>query len=49
MLDRGVHGHMHGSRPWVWAENELEEMMGDVVGEKAEQAEVLRGFCSLKS
>lgn len=29
---RGVHGHTEGSRPWAWAENNLEGLMANVVG-----------------
>lgn len=29
---RGVHGHTEGSRPWAWAENNIEELMANVVG-----------------
>ncbi|XP_042372918.1 kynureninase-like, partial [Plectropomus leopardus] len=27
----GVHGHTEGSRPWAWAENNIEELMANVV------------------
>lgn len=29
---RGAHGHVMGSRPWAWAENNLEALMAKVVG-----------------
>lgn len=31
---RGCHGHTEGSRPWAWAENNIEELMAKVVGER---------------
>ena len=31
---RGVHGHTGGSRPWAWAENNIEELMANVVGKR---------------
>lgn len=31
---RGVHGHTEGSRPWAWAENNIEELMAHVVGKR---------------
>ena len=29
---RAIHGHTEGSRPWAWAEETVEELMGNVVG-----------------
>ena len=31
-VSRGVHGHTVGSRPWAWAENNIEQLMANVVG-----------------
>lgn len=33
VLNRAVHGHTVGARPWAWAENNLEDMMAKIVGE----------------
>lgn len=33
LYNRGVHGHTEGSRPWAWAENTIEELMANLVGE----------------
>ncbi|KAM7375480.1 hypothetical protein PAMA_014544 [Pampus argenteus] len=30
----GVHGHTEGSRPWAWAENNIEGLMADVVAKR---------------
>lgn len=40
----GVHGHTEGSRPWAWAENNIEELMGKVVGAKAEEVALMNGL-----
>ncbi|XP_041637835.1 kynureninase [Cheilinus undulatus] len=40
----GVHGHLEGSRPWAWAENNIEEMMADVVGAKPEEVALMNGL-----
>lgn len=34
---RGVHGHTEGSRPWAWAENNIEELMANVVGKRHQE------------
>lgn len=31
---RGAHGHVVGSRPWCWAENNIEELMANIVGKR---------------
>lgn len=31
---RGAHGHVVGSRPWAWAENNIEELMANIVGRR---------------
>lgn len=31
---RGAHGHVLGSRPWAWAENNIEELMANIVGKR---------------
>ncbi|XP_045073304.1 kynureninase-like [Coregonus clupeaformis] len=40
----GVHGHVQGSRPWAWAENNIEELMANVVGAKAEEVALMNGL-----
>ncbi|KAJ3584128.1 hypothetical protein NHX12_014624 [Muraenolepis orangiensis] len=40
----GVHGHFHGSRPWAWAEENLEGMMATVVGAKPEEVALMNGL-----
>lgn len=45
---RGVHGHMQGSRPWAWAENNLEVLMARVVGNTTEYAIQLNWVCHHK-
>ncbi|KAM9766666.1 kynureninase isoform 1-T1 [Menidia menidia] len=40
----GVHGHTQGSRPWAWAENNIEELMAKVVGAKAEEVALMNGL-----
>ncbi|XP_071752304.2 kynureninase isoform X1 [Centroberyx gerrardi] len=40
----GVHGHIQGSRPWAWAENNIEELMANVVGAKAEEVALMNGL-----
>lgn len=48
-FNRGVHGHVLGPRPWAWAENTIEELMANVVGENITVIviilhEILTGF-----
>lgn len=40
----GVHGHTEGSRPWAWAENNIEQMMADIVGAKREEVALMNGL-----
>ncbi|XP_061571940.1 kynureninase [Cololabis saira] len=40
----GVHGHTEGSRPWAWAENNIEHLMAKVVGAKAEEVALMNGL-----
>ncbi|KAM7375085.1 hypothetical protein PAMA_014258 [Pampus argenteus] len=40
----GVHGHTEGSRPWAWAENNIEGLMADVVGAKTEEVALMNGL-----
>uniref|UniRef100_A0A3Q2YR65 Kynureninase n=1 Tax=Hippocampus comes TaxID=109280 RepID=A0A3Q2YR65_HIPCM len=40
----GVHGHMQGSRPWAWAENNLEVLMARVVGALPEEVALMNGL-----
>ncbi|KAI7807340.1 kynureninase isoform X1 [Triplophysa rosa] len=40
----GVHGHTDGSRPWAWAENDLEGLMANVVGAKQEEVALMNGL-----
>lgn len=40
----GVHGHTTGSRPWAWAENNIEELMANVVGAKAKEVALMNGL-----
>ncbi|XP_034534042.1 kynureninase [Notolabrus celidotus] len=40
----GVHGHTRGSRPWAWAENNIEEVMADVVGAKPGEVALMNGL-----
>ncbi|RXN32503.1 kynureninase [Labeo rohita] len=40
----GVHGHLKGSRPWVWAEENLEEQMAKIVGAKPEEVALMNGL-----
>ncbi|XP_023282732.1 kynureninase [Seriola lalandi dorsalis] len=40
----GVHGHTSGSRPWGWAENNIEELMANVVGAKTEEVALMNGL-----
>uniref|UniRef100_A0A673ZLY2 Kynureninase n=1 Tax=Salmo trutta TaxID=8032 RepID=A0A673ZLY2_SALTR len=42
--EEGVHGHVQGSRPWAWAENNIEELMANVVGAKAEEVASMNGL-----
>uniref|UniRef100_A0A8C9RCV1 Kynureninase n=1 Tax=Scleropages formosus TaxID=113540 RepID=A0A8C9RCV1_SCLFO len=39
----GVHGHTTGSRPWAWAENTIEGLMANIVGE-AEEIALMNGL-----
>lgn len=40
----GAHGHVMGSRPWAWAENDLEDLMAKVVGAKPEEVALMNGL-----
>ncbi|KAI4901353.1 hypothetical protein NFI96_031646, partial [Prochilodus magdalenae] len=40
----GVHGHVLGSRPWAWAENNLEDLMAKLVGAKPEEVALMNGL-----
>ncbi|XP_047433128.1 kynureninase [Mugil cephalus] len=40
----GVHGHTEGSRPWAWAENNIEELMANIVGAKPEEVALMNGL-----
>ncbi|XP_061664027.1 kynureninase isoform X2 [Syngnathoides biaculeatus] len=40
----GAHGHIEGSRPWAWAENHLEKLMGKIVGAKEEEVALMNGL-----
>ncbi|XP_072539609.1 kynureninase [Salminus brasiliensis] len=40
----GVHGHLMGSRPWAWAENNLEDLMAKIVGAKPEEVALMNGL-----
>ncbi|XP_008298563.1 kynureninase [Stegastes partitus] len=40
----GCHGHTLGSRPWAWAENNIEELMANVVGAKTEEVALMNGL-----
>lgn len=40
----GVHGHTEGSRPWAWAENNIEELMANLVGAKTEEVALMNGL-----
>ncbi|XP_035006057.1 kynureninase isoform X2 [Hippoglossus stenolepis] len=40
----GAHGHTEGSRPWAWAENNIEELMANVVGAKPEEVALMNGL-----
>ncbi|XP_051568133.1 kynureninase-like isoform X3 [Myxocyprinus asiaticus] len=40
----GIHGHTEGSRPWAWAEENLEEQMANVVGAKPEEVALMNGL-----
>uniref|UniRef100_A0A8C7XY74 Kynureninase n=1 Tax=Oryzias sinensis TaxID=183150 RepID=A0A8C7XY74_9TELE len=40
----GVHGHTDGSRPWAWAENNLEDLMAKVVGAKTSEVALMNGL-----
>ncbi|KAL1273433.1 hypothetical protein QQF64_029295 [Cirrhinus molitorella] len=40
----GVHGHLKGSRPWAWAEENLEELMAKIVGAKPEEVALMNGL-----
>ena len=33
---RAIHGHTEGSRPWAWAEETIEQLMGKVVGKEGD-------------
>ncbi|XP_076159536.1 kynureninase [Alosa pseudoharengus] len=40
----GVHGHTEGSRPWAWAENNIEQLMANVVGAKRDEVALMNGL-----
>ncbi|XP_051997364.1 kynureninase [Xyrauchen texanus] len=40
----GIHGHTEGSRPWAWAEENLESQMAMVVGAKPEEVALMNGL-----
>ncbi|CAL8308200.1 unnamed protein product [Merluccius merluccius] len=40
----GVHGHTQGSRPWAWAEENIEDLMANVVGAKPEEVALMNGL-----
>ncbi|KAI1884902.1 hypothetical protein AGOR_G00214670 [Albula goreensis] len=40
----GVHGHMEGARPWAWAENNIEDLMANIVGAKADEVALMNGL-----
>ncbi|XP_029942144.1 kynureninase [Salarias fasciatus] len=40
----GVHGHTEGSRPWAWAENNIEELMANIVGAEEEEVALMNGL-----
>ncbi|XP_028990332.1 kynureninase [Betta splendens] len=40
----GVHGHTEGSRPWAWAENNMEDLMANIVGAKSEEVALMNGL-----
>uniref|UniRef100_H2LK44 Kynureninase n=1 Tax=Oryzias latipes TaxID=8090 RepID=H2LK44_ORYLA len=40
----GVHGHTDGSRPWAWAENNIEDLMAKVVGAKTSEVALMNGL-----
>ncbi|XP_059906750.1 kynureninase [Gadus macrocephalus] len=39
-----IHGHTEGSRPWAWAEETIEQLMGKVVGAKPEEVALMNGL-----
>ncbi|KAJ8351574.1 hypothetical protein SKAU_G00230500 [Synaphobranchus kaupii] len=40
----GIHGHRAGKRPWAYAENNIEDLMANVVGAKAEEVALMNGL-----
>ncbi|XP_077369207.1 kynureninase isoform X2 [Festucalex cinctus] len=40
----GAHGHTEGSRPWAWAENNLEVLMARVVGAHPDEVALMNGL-----
>uniref|UniRef100_A0A3B3BJH6 Abnormal fluorescence under UV illumination n=3 Tax=Oryzias melastigma TaxID=30732 RepID=A0A3B3BJH6_ORYME len=40
----GVHGHTDGSRPWAWAENNIEDLMAKIVGAKTSEVALMNGL-----
>ncbi|XP_031414692.1 kynureninase isoform X2 [Clupea harengus] len=40
----GVHGHTVGSRPWAWAENNIEQLMANVVGSTRDEVALMNGL-----
>lgn len=46
LILRGAHGHVTGSRPWVYAENNIEGLMANIVGKKKQNQRCLdSSFC----
>ncbi|KAM4710995.1 kynureninase isoform 2-T5 [Anableps anableps] len=39
-----IHGHTVGSRPWAWAENNIEKFMANIVGAKTEEVALMNGL-----
>ncbi|KAI3366130.1 hypothetical protein L3Q82_009955, partial [Scortum barcoo] len=40
----GVHGHVEGSRPWAWSENNIEDLMAKVIGAKTPEVALMNGL-----
>nr|XP_020447912.1 kynureninase [Monopterus albus] len=38
------HGHTKGTRPWAWAENNIEDLMAKIVGAKTEEVALMNGL-----
>ncbi|XP_007568731.1 kynureninase isoform X1 [Poecilia formosa] len=39
-----IHGHTVGSRPWAWAENNIEDSMANIVGAKSGEVALMNGL-----